>query len=187
MTSKLTNIVANSASKMLFVIQSHIASKLQQIFKVTTDLPTIKMGISEIQVQALTWHSVIIKRVANHYLSLSTWLKKLINLSKYTNVPLCNLNVDNIGYLIDISFARRLSENNIVLWWSQNPVPDYGGSENDSILSTMDETLKFPVLNRPEIYETVCLEIEIKNLTVNTILSSSLINEAEGVFISGEW
>lgn len=184
MSSKLTNIVANSASKMLFVIQSHIASKLQQIFKVTTDLPTIKMGISEIQVQALTWHSVIIKRVANHYLSLSTWLKKLINLSKYTNVPLCNLNVDNIGYLIDISFARRLSENNIVLWWSQNPVPDYGGSENDSILSTMDETLKFPVLNRPEIYETVCLEIEIKNLTVNTILSSSLINEAEGVFIS---
>lgn len=182
--SKLVNITANSASKMLLVIQSHISSKLKQMFKVSIDLPTITMGISEIQVQALSWHSVIIKRIMNHYLSLSTWLKKLMQLSKYTNVPLCNLNVDNIGYLIDINYSRKLSNNNIILWWSPNSNPDYGGHEKENFLSSIEESLKFPVFNRPEIYDTVCLEFAVKNLTVNTILSSSLINEAEGVFIS---
>lgn len=184
MNSKLTNITANSASKMILVIQSHIASKLKQIFKISNALPTINMGISEIQVQALSWHSVIIKRIINHYLSLSTWIKKLMQLSKYTNVPLCNLNVDNIGYLIDINYSRRLIQNNIILWWSPNSNPDYGGAEKENYLSSVDESLKFPVFNKPEIYETVCLEIEVKNLTLNTILSSTLINEAEGVFIS---
>lgn len=184
LNSKLTNITANSASKMLLVIQSHAAIKLKQVFKVASELPTITMGVSEVQIQALTWHTVVIKRIMNHYLSLSTWLKKLMQLSKYTNVPLCNLNVDNIGYLIDINYARRLVENNIVLWWSPKSNPDYGGFEKENFLSSIDESLKFPVFNRPEIYETVCLELEVKNLTVNTILSSSLINEAEGVFIS---
>ena len=182
--SKLTNITANSASKMILVIQSHIASKLNQMFKAAMELPTIKMGVSEIQVQALSWHSVIIRRINNHYLSLSTWIKKLLQLSKYTNVPLCNLNVDNIGFLIDISYARRLVENNIILWWSPNSNPDMGGSEKENIFASIDESLKFPVFNRPEIYDTVCLELSVKNITVNTILSSSLINEAEGVFIT---
>lgn len=182
--SKLTNITANSASKMILVIQSHIAAKLKLMFKASQDLPTIKMGISELQVQALTWHSVIIKRIINHYLSLSTWIKKLMQLSKYTNVPLCNLNVDNIGYLIDINYSRKLTENNIILWWSPNSNPDYGGSEKENFMATIDESLKFPVFNKPEIYDTVCLELEIRNLTVNTVLSSALINEAEGVFIS---
>ncbi|TID25518.1 hypothetical protein CANINC_002908 [Pichia inconspicua] len=184
LNAKLTNITANAASKMILVLQSHIASKLKQMFKISSENPTITMAVSEIQIQALTWHTVVIKRIMNHYLSLSTWLKRLMQLSKYTNVPLCNLNVDNIGYLIDINYSRRLMENNIILWWSPNANPDYGGFEKDDFLSSIDESLKFPVFNRPEIYETVCLEIEVKNLTVNTILSSSLINEAEGVFIS---
>lgn len=184
LNARLTNITGNSASKMILVIQSHIAAKLKQMFKVSIDIPTIDMNISEVQVQALSWHSVIIKRVINHFLSLSTWLKKLMQLSKYTNVPLCNLDVDNIGYLIDINYSRKLTENNIILWWSPNSTPDYGGLEKENYLATIDESLKFPVFNRPEIYETVCLEIEISNLTVNTVLSSALINEAEGVFIS---
>lgn len=184
MNSKLVNITANSASKMILVIQSHMANKLKQMFKVAIDLPTITMGVSEIQVQALSWHSVIIKRIMNHYLSLSTWLKKLMQLSKYTNVPLCNLNVDNIGYLIDINYSRKLAKNNIILWWSPNSIPDYGGYEKENFLSSIEESLKFPVFNRPEIYDSVCLELSVKNLTVNTILSSALINEAEGVFIS---
>ncbi|GMM47862.1 DNA polymerase epsilon catalytic subunit [Pichia kluyveri] len=182
--AKLTSITANSASKMVLVIQSPMANQLKQVFKTSFDLPTIGMGVSEFQVQALTWHSVIIKRIVNHYLSLASWIKKLMDLSKYSNVPLCNLNVDNIGYLIDISYSRRLMENNIMLWWSKNSNPDYGGAEKDSFLSTVDESSQFPVFNKPEMYETVCLEISVKNLTINTIMSSSLINEAEGVFIT---
>ncbi|CAM9019005.1 unnamed protein product [Wickerhamomyces anomalus] len=98
-----------------------------------------------------------------------------------TDFPVIHMNVetDNIGYLIDIEYARRLKKNDIVLWWSPNPVPDYGGVQKDMILMN-NENYEFPIINNPEIYETVCLEIDIDNLTINTVLTSSLINEAEG-------
>ena len=40
--------------------------------------------------------------------------------------------------------------------------------------------MAFPTINNPEIYETACLEVEIGTLTINTILTSCTINEAEG-------
>ncbi|GMM29176.1 DNA polymerase epsilon catalytic subunit [Martiniozyma asiatica (nom. inval.)] len=183
MISKINNVTSNVASKMLFIIQSHIATKLANILEIN-DFPMLNMSVAEVQTRALQWHSMIGKRIASHYLSVATWLKKLLLLSKYTNVPLCNLNVDNMGYLIDIEYSRRLSKNNIVLWWSNSSTPDYGGLERDKLNISTEETLVFPTLNRPEIYESVCLEIEVKNLTINTVLSSALINESEGVFVS---
>ena len=79
--------------------------------------------------------------------------------------------------MVDIEYARRLSENNIVLWWSPNPLPDLGGFEMDRMIDF--DSLAFPTINNPEIYETACLEVEIGTLTINTILTSALINEAE--------
>ena len=81
-------------------------------------------------------------------------------------------------------YARRLSENNIVLWWSPNPLPDLGGFEMDRMIDF--DSLAFPTINNPEIYETACLEVEIGTLTINTILTSALINEAEGTDLADE-
>lgn len=184
LSARVTTVTSNVASKMLFVIQSQIAPRLSEVLKATSDFPTLNMSISEVHTQALQWHQMIGKRIAAHYLAVSSWLKKLMKLSKYTNVPLCNLNVDNMGYLVDIEYARRLSHGNIVLWWSPGASPDYGGIEKDKMAFLTEESLEFPVLNKPEIHESVCLEIEVKNLTINTILSSAIINESEGVFVS---
>jgi DNA polymerase epsilon subunit 1 len=35
-------------------------------------------------------------------------------------------------------------------------------------------------INNPGAYQSVCIDLSIRNLTINTILASSLINEAEG-------
>ena len=86
--------------------------------------------------------------------------------------------------MVDIEYARRLSENNIVLWWSPNPLPDLGGFEMDRMVDF--DSLAFPTINNPEIYETACLEVEIGTLTINTILTSALINEAEGTDLADE-
>ncbi|ODV85993.1 hypothetical protein CANARDRAFT_220740 [[Candida] arabinofermentans NRRL YB-2248] len=184
LNAHISKVADQSASKMLFTIQSPFSSKLSKILTSTASLPSLMMNIGEISLNSLSWQSLIMKRVINHYLSLASWLKKMISLAKYGNIPLCNLKVDDMGYLIDIEYARRLNRSNIVLWWSPNPTPDYGGIEKDRFVLSGEESLEFPNINRPEIYETVCLELDIKNLTINTMLTSALINDAEGVFTS---
>ncbi|QPG73937.1 hypothetical protein FOA43_001252 [Brettanomyces nanus] len=184
LNARIGAINEHSASKYLLAIQSPYPAKLKKIFKSSWEMPTVMMNIGEIKVSALSWHALIMKRIVNHYLSLSSWLSKLMELSRYSNIPLCNLKVDTMGYLIDIEYARRLSKAGIILWWSPSSAPDYGGSEKDMAVFESDESLQFPHFNHPEVYESVCLELEVKNLTVNTILTSSWINEAEGVFIS---
>lgn len=184
LNAKIANINEHSASKFLLTIQSPLSEKLQKMLKACQSMPTVKMSIGEIQTSALSWHVLIMKRIINHYLSLSGWIQKLIDLSKYSNIPLCNLRVSNMGYLIDVEYARRLQKAGIILWWSPKPLPDYGGTEKDTTLFESDESLQFPHFNSPEVYETVCMELSVKNLTINTVLTSSWINEAEGVFIS---
>ncbi|KAK6456843.1 DNA-directed DNA polymerase epsilon, catalytic subunit A [Scheffersomyces xylosifermentans] len=179
---KLNNAIgkihSSKSNKALLAVQSPYSTKILNLLSATSDFPSIKMNVSELSLPAVGWQSLISKRVINHYFVLANWIKNLISLAKYGNVPLCNLQIENVGYLIDIEYARRLSQNNIVLWWSSNPLPDQGGFELDRALDY--ENLEFPTINNPEIYETACLEVEIGNLTINTILTSSLINEAEG-------
>jgi DNA polymerase epsilon subunit 1 len=179
LNSFINKISEERPIKPLLVVQSPNSKQTLKSLKALNDFPLIQMKTSEAQLPAIGWQSIVLKRVCNHFLSLPSWIKHLRNLARYSNVPLCNLKVDDIGYLVDIEYARRLKKNNIVLWWSPKPVPDYGGKENDSLLIE-NEALQFPVVNNSEVYETVSLEIEIDNLIVNTVLTSALINEAEG-------
>lgn len=103
----------------------------------------------------------------------------MTKLARYGNVPLCNLERDDPRYLIDIAYARRLQRESVVLWWSAGPRPDHAGYEKDDILGPM-ETVDMPAVNTPGTYSTVCVDIEVKNLLINTILTSSLINDLEG-------
>ncbi|WLF78893.1 DNA polymerase epsilon catalytic subunit [Lodderomyces elongisporus] len=172
------------SAKALFAIQSPYADRVLNGLSSTFDFPTVKMAVNELSLPAVGWQVLISKRVINHYFVLGSWLQNLIALSRYGGVPLCNLQIENMSYLIDVEYARRLIENNIVLWWSPNPLPDHGGFENDKPINS--ESLKFPVINNPEVYETACLEVEIGTLTINTILTSSIINEAEGTDLADD-
>ncbi|KAK4697394.1 DNA polymerase epsilon subunit 1, partial [Lecanoromycetidae sp. Uapishka_2] len=111
--------------------------------------------------------------------SLSSWISHLVELARYGDVPLCNLERDDPRFLIDVAYARRLQKSNVVLWWSGGPLPDHAGYEKDDILSPM-ETVSMPAINNAGTYSSVCIELDIRNLVINTILTSSLINELEG-------
>lgn len=179
LNSFISKINEETPSKPMFILQSPSSKKLTKILKNLSEFPTISMSTREIQLPALGWQSVALKRVCSHFFSLSSLINHLKNLAKYGNIPICNLKTDDIGYLIDIEYARRLKKNDIVLWWSPKPTPDYGGLERD-MLSIEAENFEFPVINNPEIYETSSIEVEIDNLTINTVLTSALLNEAEG-------
>lgn len=180
----ISKIHESRSNKALLTVQSPYSKRLLGLLSATSDFPTIKMNINELSLPAIGWQSLISKRIINHYFVLASWIKNLISLSNYGQIPLCNLQVENLGYMIDMEYARRLTHNNIVLWWLADPMPDHGGFESDKVLNY--QNLDFPVINNPEVYETSCLEIEIGTLTINTILTSAIINEAEGADLADD-
>lgn len=184
LNSVLRKTQETRSNRALFMVQSPYCNKIVNLLDATADLPTVRLEVGELSLPAVGWQALIAKRIMNHFFLVASWLKNMISLSNYGQVPLCNLRVENISYMIDIEYARRLTENNVVLWWSRNPSPDHGGFEKDRVGDSSN--LELPILNNPEIYETACLEIGIGTLTINSILTGSLINEAEGTDLSDD-
>lgn len=170
-------------SQLLLLLQSPFTRKITKTVKALGQLPVVEISMGETPLPQLKWQSVLIKKIVSHVLSLGPWIANLVALSKYSNIPICNLKLDNLGYIIDVIYARKLKKNNVVLWWNENgPQPDHGGVERDFSLSaaTLASDMEFQEVNCPEVYDSVVLEVGVNNLTVNTVLTSALINEAEG-------
>ncbi|AAS54029.2 AFR657Cp [Eremothecium gossypii ATCC 10895] len=175
-------------SQLLLLLQSPTPSRLLKSIRILNQLPVVQLSTCELAFPTLNWQDQLIKKTVSHILQLGSWLSNLTILSNYTRIPICNLNLTNLGYVIDIMYARRLKLENIVLWWNQKqPLPDRGGIQNEYNPHTLSlaTDLTSPVINNPEFYDSAVLEIEVNNLLVNTILTSTLINEAEGGDVAG--
>ena len=183
--TEINNIVKRirneEASPFLLVLQT-ASSTIQTDFPLLNEYPTVslKLDHEDKELPPLGWQTYVARRLVSRYLDLGSWLKHLTSLARYGNIPLGNMDsVDDPKYLIDIAFARRLQKENVVLWWSPGPRPDHGGYEKDDILSPL-EVVEMPSTNTSGTYSTVCVDVEVKNLLINTILTSSLLNDAEG-------
>lgn len=174
-------MTVDESRSMMVVIQSPGRETLLETVPVLNEFPILplKPDPSDSNLPPLGWQSFVAKRIVTHYLALGSWVSHLIELARYGDIPICNLERDDPKFLIDVAYARRLQSNNVVLWWSPSAKPDHGGHEKDDILGSM-ETVEFPSINNPGSYSSVCIEIDVRNLAINTILTSSLINELEG-------
>ncbi|KAM0262465.1 hypothetical protein ACHAQJ_001719 [Trichoderma viride] len=165
----------------MMVIQSSQRNLLVHDVPILGEFPVLplKYDASDSSLPPLGWQAVVARRLVGHYLGLGSWILHLTALARYGDVPLCNLERDDPRFLIDIAYARRLQANGVVLWWSPDPRPDHAGYEKDDITGSLD-TVKMPSINNPGTFSSVCIDLDIRNLTINTILTSSLINELEG-------
>ncbi|OCL01676.1 DNA polymeras-like protein epsilon [Glonium stellatum] len=166
---------------LILVIQSQNHTLLSHEIPILKELPILPLRPDETdkQLPPLGWQSFIAKRIVAHYLDLGSWISHLVELARYGDIPLCNLESNDPRFLIDIAYARRLQKDKVVLWWSSGPKPDHAGYEKDDILGTL-ENVEMPSVNNPGTYSSVCIDLTLRNLAINTILSSSVINEAEG-------
>ncbi|KAI9784426.1 MAG: DNA polymerase epsilon catalytic subunit [Peltula sp. TS41687] len=171
----------DESKPLVFVVQSPQREMLMHDLPILNDFPVLPLSpdVSDTNLPPLGWQSFVARRLINHYLALDSWILHLTELARYGNVPLCNLERDDPKYLIDVAYARRLQRNNVVLWWSPGPRPDHAGYEKDDILGPI-ESVEMPSVNNPGTYASVCIELDVRNLAINTILTSSLINEFEG-------
>jgi len=150
------------------------------------NFPLVEMPSVEIdtdQLNALDWQRQFAKKFIQAYLGVNDWLQAQLDQARYFHIPVGNIPPnDPFLYASDIFFARHLSRSNHVLWISPTDRPDLGGKEEDNfrLVTEFDEGGS-PEINQPGCYSTVCVEISIDSLAVNTVLQSHHVHDAEGV------
>lgn len=123
------------------------------------------------------WQPAAAQKMLSRYLAFGAWLDRTIALAQYYDVPIGHIDGDQPLLLADIEFARRLTGQDIVLWWSPTDRPDLGGIEDDRRPS---EELPKTEFMSPGCYSNVCLEVTVRNLAVDAVLHSVIVNELEG-------
>ncbi|KAI3618947.1 dna polymerase catalytic subunit a [Moniliophthora roreri] len=123
------------------------------------------------------WQSHVAQKMLDRYLSLASWLDRLVVLADYYDIPIGHIEGDQPLFTADVTFARRLVQQDIVLWWSPSDKPDLGGIENDKRPTDELPNTEFLVSG---IYPNVCLELTVRNLAVNSVIHSVVVNELEG-------
>lgn len=81
---------------------------------------------------ALGWQMFIAERIVQRYLIFPRWFADRIHCARYSHVPVCNLGVDAITTMIDVSYARVLQQGRHLLWATETRVPDVGGEVADN-------------------------------------------------------
>lgn len=123
------------------------------------------------------WQSHVVHKMFGRYMSMGAWIDRLALLADYYDIPIGHVEGDQPLFLSDLSFARRLIEQDIILWWSTGEQPDLGGSENDQ---RPTEDLPKTEFFSSGCYANVCLEVTVRNLAVNSVIQSVMVNELEG-------
>ncbi|VDK32832.1 unnamed protein product [Taenia asiatica] len=146
----------------------------------------------------LKWQSTVVKRAIKFYLQSEARFENQLELARYLHIPVGNVPVaeapvrveasgngapavETTEFGCDLFFARHLWKSNQVLWASGSTQPDFGGKEvyDQRLLLEMEEA-NVVELNRPGCYRHVCVDLELSNLAVNTMLVASRIPELEG-------
>ena len=168
--SKSYTIVLSSAKD--FVYFSGMVPKLSKF-------PVLRMPATKAShaLDVFPWQSVVAKKMFVRYLAFGSWLHRAISQAAYYDVPIGHIEDDQPLFICDIEMARRLVAQDIVLWWSANEKPDLGGSEDDS---PPTEELNNPEFLAPGLYSNVCLSVQVRNLAIDAVLQSALVNELEG-------
>ncbi|KDQ64760.1 hypothetical protein JAAARDRAFT_145864 [Jaapia argillacea MUCL 33604] len=123
------------------------------------------------------WQSNVAQKLIHRYLSVGVWLDRTISLADYYDIPVGHIDGDLPLFLSDMTFARRLMKEDMVLWWSPGERPDLGGVQDDH---RQTEELPSTEFLSPGCYDNVCLEIAVRNLAVNSVLHALIVNELEG-------
>lgn len=178
---KIRQIQSDGNGQVMLALLSSNQSKLEKDFPSICDMPvfSLKSSATDNSMPTLGWQLPVARRIVLHYLGLGKRVEQLIQLARYSHIPIGNLQNDDPKYIIDVLYARKLRAANVLLWWSSSAYPDHGGAEIDRA-SVSGDNFEFPVINNPGSYHSVCIEMSMQNITINTVLTSALINELEG-------
>ncbi|XP_018571015.1 DNA polymerase epsilon catalytic subunit A [Anoplophora glabripennis] len=168
----------------LLAIQSTMAlPNLQVHISHFTDFPQVQIHVQDPEelYNVIDWQKVGARAIVRHYLNSERMLEYMTEQCRYFHVPLGNMPDDPAIFGADLFFARHLEKHNHVLWCSPTDKPDFGGSqENDARLLAENQEGSSEVCNTQGWYSSVCVELDIDSLAINTLLQSHHVTDIEG-------
>jgi len=125
------------------------------------------------------WQVAAVERALNRAQELGPWWEQRLELARYANLPAGSLLGDAEVFAADMQLQRRLLQSGHVSWLSGSPRPDLGGlsvHEGGAAeeLPTCEATL-------PGMYRSMCVELTLHGLCVNTVLESRHVHTLDGV------
>uniref|UniRef100_A0A2K6NW00 DNA polymerase epsilon catalytic subunit n=1 Tax=Rhinopithecus roxellana TaxID=61622 RepID=A0A2K6NW00_RHIRO len=167
---------------LIAVQSSWELKRLASEIPVLEEFPLVPICVADkINYGVLDWQRHGARRMIRHYLNLDTCLSQAFEMSRYFHIPIGNLPEDISTFGSDLFFARHLHRHNHLLWLSPTARPDLGGKEADDNCLVMEFDDQATVeINSSGCYSTVCVELDLQNLAVNTILQSHHVNDMEG-------
>nr|XP_023689121.1 DNA polymerase epsilon catalytic subunit A [Paramormyrops kingsleyae]XP_023689122.1 DNA polymerase epsilon catalytic subunit A [Paramormyrops kingsleyae]XP_023689123.1 DNA polymerase epsilon catalytic subunit A [Paramormyrops kingsleyae] len=179
----LLNYKEERRGPTLIAIQSNREPRrLAAAMPVLEEFPVVPVHVvDEISYSVLDWQRHGARRMIRHYLNLDSCLSQAFDMARYYHLPVGNLPEDVSIFGSDLFFARHLRKHNHLLWLSPTARPDLGGKEaDDSRLVMESEERANMEINAHGCYSTVCMELDLQSLAVNTILQSQHVNDMEG-------
>ncbi|KAM9811154.1 DNA polymerase epsilon catalytic subunit A [Neosynchiropus ocellatus] len=149
---------------------------------VLEEFPVVPVHVlDEISYNVLDWQRHGARRMIRHYLNLDSCLSQAFDMARYYHLPVGNLPQDVSIFGSDLFLARHLRKHNHLLWLSPTARPDLGGKEADDSRLVMESDDRGSIeINAQGCYSTVCVELDLQSLAVNTILQSQHVNDMEG-------
>ena len=161
----------------------YLPHQLTSIVPQSADMPVVPLHLadSDSLYSVLDWQRKGAVVMMRHYLKSDCYLASTLEHCRYFHVPAGNLPRDTTVFGADLFFARHLRKQNFVLWGSPTDRPDLGGKEADDarLLTEQDDGLSVTI-NVPDMYRSVCVELDIDALAVNTLLQAHAVQELEG-------
>ena len=169
----------------LIILHSpYTSSKLIQLGLVTLqDFPVMEIPFNheENNFPALDWIKFCLKKLAVKFIELNQIIDYRMQLSRYCNIPICNIEKDCSIFASDIIFSRCLKSQKQLLWYNSSGFPDLGGGSTDhDFLGEVD--YEFPKISNPGMYLGYSVEIDLGLFCVNAIIESDHMKDLSGKF-----
>jgi DNA polymerase epsilon subunit 1 len=180
LSALLRTYVAERNGPTIITTQSPFAgATLLQKIPALRELPMVRMqgNDDDSSYPALGWQSFATQRMVQRFNLFDRWWEDRLRCSRYAHLPIGNMSDDFAVDTADIFFSRRLQHNKYLLWMSNSSKPDLGGDDDNDMWVEEHENPRICV---PGAYRTLCIDIDIHGLAVNTILASADIQDLEG-------
>lgn len=162
-------------------VQSSVGS-LENCIPVASSYPVVHLSSNaeDGNYMPVGWESRAVTTALSRYSEVSNWLSSHIQVARFAGIPLGNVcSSDFYSQALDVLVGRELLNRDHVLWASNSSKPDIGGFEEDDA-NLPHEIPSVPEVSLPGSYRTVCIDTELSNLAIATILSSAHVNQLEG-------
>ena len=126
------------------------------------------------------WQPHAVEIALDRCAELVPYFDEQLEIARLASVPVGCLPTDAYRFACDVLMHRRLLQAAHLSWLSPSPLPDLGGHPAIATDGSGAEEERSPEVSVPGMYRTLCVEIQLDNLCVNTIVKGRL-SEREGI------